>query len=131
MKNFEELVAWQIAIDVAKETYLLTKQFPKEEIFGLVSQMRRSSVSISSNVAEGFGRRSPKDKERFYMIALGSLLELKSQLYVSVEVGIIDEDKTKPLLEKIESNHKLINALAKSIRKDPLDAKCQSPVSNL
>ncbi|MFZ1684542.1 MAG: four helix bundle protein [Candidatus Zixiibacteriota bacterium] len=119
MRHFEELTAWQVSIEVAKLVYELTREFPKEEIFGLTSQIRRASVSISSNIAEGFGRRSPKDKERFYMIALGSLLEVKSQLYVAIEVGIITKERVSELFEKIESNHRLINALAKSLRKEP------------
>ena len=119
MTSFEELQAWQVAVEVAKSVYVLTKQFPKSELFGLTSQMRRASVSVSSNIAEGFGRWYPKEKERFYMIALGSLLEVKSQLYVAIEVGLTKNEEVQPLFGKIESNHKLINALAKSVRKEP------------
>ena len=77
MNNFKELKVWKLAMDVAKKTYLLTKNFPTEERYGLISQMNRSSVSIPSNIAEGCGRKSSKELYQFLNIALGSAFNWK------------------------------------------------------
>ena len=83
--SFEKLIAWQKARELASEIYKTTKLFPKDELFGLTSQMRRCAVSIASNLAEGSGRNSMKDKARFTEIAFGSALELLNQLILSFD----------------------------------------------
>ena len=80
IKTFKDLKAWQLSFELASKVYRATKNFPKEEQFGITNQLRRASVSISSNIAEGFGRSSRKEKDQFYSIAYGSLLEVESQL---------------------------------------------------
>ena len=79
IKNFQDLRIWQIGIEVVKDIYILTKKFPKEELYGLISQMRRSAISIPSNIAEGFRRYHNKEYKQFLYIALGSCAELETQ----------------------------------------------------
>lgn len=91
---------------LVKEIYTLTKQFPKEELFGLTSQIRRAAVSISSNIAEGNSRFSPKDKARFLSIAYGSLMEVLSQLILGSDLEYIttnELDQCKPLIHEISN----------------------------
>ena len=78
IKNFQDLRIWQIGIEVVKDIYVLTKKFPKEELYGLTSQMRRSAVSIPSNIAEGFRRYHNKEYKQFLYIVLGSCAELET-----------------------------------------------------
>ena len=85
----EKLEAWQLAKSFAREVYEKTSTFPKEERFGLVDQMRRAAVSVMSNLAEGCGRTSAKDQAHFSQIAFGSLLEVDSQLQLSIDLGFI------------------------------------------
>lgn len=96
--------------------YESTKDFPDEEKFGLVSQMRRCAVSIASNIAEGFSRRSDKDKIRFYNMARGSVTELQSQLLIARDVGHLAEDVFANLSDQAVTAHKIINGLIKSTR---------------
>ena len=116
MKKFEDSDIWQDALLTSKRIYKLTSQFPKSETFGLVAQMRRSVNSVSANFAEGFGRFSKKDKHHFYMIANGSLLETKSFIYLSVELGFVSSDSIGELLLDIESLQKRLNSLMKTHR---------------
>lgn len=91
MHNFKELNVWQKARAFSKSIYALTSTFPKEELFGIVSQLRRASISISSNIAEGSGRGSDKDMCRFLDIALGSAFEVESLLYLALDLGYINQ----------------------------------------
>ena len=88
IKNFQDLRIWQKGIEVVKEIYILTKKFPKEELYGLTSQMRRSAVSIPSNIAEGFRRYHNKEYKQFLYIAMGSCAELETQIIISYELGL-------------------------------------------
>ena len=85
--SYRDLIVWQKGMLLCKEVYLLTQNFPKEEIYGLTSQMRRSVISIPSNIAEGRGRNSDKEFIRFLQIALGSIYELQTQLELAFELG--------------------------------------------
>ncbi len=108
--SFRDLIVWRESHKLVLMVYIVTKNFPKEEIFGITSQMRRSSVSITSNIAEGFARRSKKEKLQFYSVARGSLVELESQLLVARDVeylSIIDFDN---IYKQIEISHKLLNS---------------------
>jgi four helix bundle protein len=87
IQKFTDLVAWQKAHQLALQIYQLTKDFPADERFGLVNQMRRAAVSISSNIAEGYGRGTAKDKVHFYLMAQGSLYEIESQLLIALDLG--------------------------------------------
>ncbi len=86
IRSFEDLRVWQSARELNILVYRLTKKFPLQELYGLTSQMRLSSVSVSSNIAEGYGRKQHKDKEHFYVMALGSLTELLSQFILSTDL---------------------------------------------
>jgi len=91
MKDFKKLKIWQKGFKIAKDSYKITKDFPSDERFGLISQINRASVSISSNIAEGSSRRSEKDYYRFIEIALGSCFELENQLLLAVEFSFCDK----------------------------------------
>ncbi|MDA3840442.1 MAG: four helix bundle protein [Patescibacteria group bacterium] len=99
--------------ELVLEIYKITKTFPKEELFGLTSQIRRAAVSITSNIAEGFSRNSYKDKLKFYYISQGSLTELQNQLLIAKDVEYIISVVFKSLADKTVVSHKLINGLIK------------------
>jgi four helix bundle protein len=93
MKTYRELLVWQKSMSLVLAIYNETKSFPKEEIFGLTSQIRRSAVSIPSNIAEGYGRNQSGDYIRFLQIASGSLYEFQTQLEISFRIGLIIKEK--------------------------------------
>ena len=105
--NFRELKIWQKSMDLATKIYSVTSKFPTEEKFGLVSQIRRSAVSIPSNIAEGAGRNSNKSFVQFLRISFGSGNELMTQTMLSRRLGYINEDKQKELLIEIEEIQKM------------------------
>ena len=109
MKSFTDLDVWKESRKLASDIYHLTKAFPKDEVFGLTSQMRRCAVSIPSNIAEGNGRRSPKDTMNFLHIARGSLFELETQTYIAFDQNYINDKLLKITLEQITSCKKLVN----------------------
>jgi len=101
-KSFKDLIVWQKSRDLAVEIYKLTKEFPKSELYGLTSQMRRAVISISSNIAESYHRFHRKEKQQFLMIAFGSGSELESQIeLVKVLFGELDYKKAEELLSEI------------------------------
>jgi len=108
--TFTDLYVWQESHKLVLMIYTVTKKFPKEEIFGITSQMRRSAVSITSNIAEGFARRSKKEKLQFYTIARGSLIELESQLLVVRDILYIQTKEFEEVYRQIEISHRLLNA---------------------
>lgn len=112
--TFTDLNAWKESHKLVLIIYKITRTFPKEELFGLVTQMRRCVVSITSNVAEGFSRQSYKEKLQFYSIALGSLAELQNQLIVARDVGYIHDGDYAKVSERTVTAHKLINGLIKA-----------------
>jgi four helix bundle protein len=99
--NYEKLIVWQKGVDLAVDIYELTKKFPKDEIYGLTSQMRRSSISISSNIAEGSERNSKQEFKHFLAIAKGSCAELKTQLIISFRVNFISNEEFELIHLKI------------------------------
>ena len=115
IKNFQDLRIWQKGIEVVKDIYMLTKKFPKEELYGLTSQIRRSAISIPSNIAEGFRRYHNKEYRQFLYIALGSCAELETQIIIANELDYIDETNKTEIIEKIKyicrMTVKLINKL--------------------
>lgn len=112
--SFEKLIAWQKGRELVLLIYKTTKKFPKEETFGLSSQMRRCSISIASNLAEGSGRKSFKDKARFSEIAYSSSLELLNQVILSNDFEYINENDYLSIREKIAEVNMLIDGLYKS-----------------
>lgn len=117
LKNFTDLLVWKKGHQLVLQIYKLTKTFPKEEQFGLTNQMRRCAVSITSNIAEGFGRRGIKDKTNFYYISRGSLTELQNQLYIAKDNQYITQEDFQNCIEKSAEVLKLINSLIKSCNK--------------
>lgn len=107
MHNFKELKIWNKSIDLASEIYKATSNFPSEEKFGLISQMRRCAVSISSNIAEGAGRNTNGEFRQFLGIANGSSYELYTQLILSNKLKFIDDDTLNPILKEIDEIQKM------------------------
>ena len=101
LKTHKDLDVWKESMTLAKEVYRLTKSFPKEETFGLASQMRRAAVSIPSNIAEGAARNSDKEFIQFLHVSLGSLAELETQLLLSRELGFLKDEDINGSLEQI------------------------------
>ena len=116
IQSFTGLKAWQSAHQLVLEIYEITRSFPKEERFGLTSQIRRAAVSISSNLAEGFSRQSKREKIQFYSVALGSLTETQNQLLICKDVKYINQDQFMTIADKTVTTSKLINGLTKSIK---------------
>ncbi|TKC13082.1 four helix bundle protein [Pedobacter polaris] len=112
-KAYIDLDVWKEARALANDIYVATKSFPKDEVFGLTSQMRRCAVSIPSNIAEGCGRNYPKDSIQFFFIARGSIYELETQLYISFDQHYIDQLILKSTLVKLETTRKLLNGFIK------------------
>ena len=113
---FKKLKIWEKGMGLTKLIFSLTKGFPKEERYGLASQMRRSAVSIPSNIAEGSQRGSNKEFLQFIHIARGSLAELETQVIISIEENYIDLEKEKLVISKIDELAKMLNAFQKSLR---------------
>ena len=114
-QGYRDLVVWQQAMDVAVETYRLTGSFPKEEMFGLTSQMRRAAVSIASDIAEGEGRKSKNEFSHFLGIALGSKSELETQLILSERVNLLKTTDTEPIKKSLDDIGKMLTALRRKI----------------
>ena len=117
IKSYKDLLIWQKGIRIVVLVYKLTKSFPKEEIYALTSQVKRASVSIPSNIAEGFGRQTDKSFNHFLNIARGSLNEIETQLIIAKELEfVIDESLLKEILFLIEEESKMINAFSKNLK---------------
>ncbi len=111
MQDYKKLEIWKAAIEIGVLTYKISQTFPKTEQYGLISQMQRAAVSVSSNIAEGSSRRTNPDFIRFLEFSLGSCFEIESQLILSEKVGHIEDvGEYENLLEKINTERKLIYA---------------------
>jgi four helix bundle protein len=116
MNNYKELKVWQKSFDLSIEIYMVSKDFPKEEMFGLTSQMRRSAVSIPSNIAEGKGRFSNSDFIRFLLIAQGSCNEIETQILIAEKINYLSKAQSDLLVDKCNEVQKMINALINSLK---------------
>ena len=116
-KTYENLDAWVKAVELTADIYEITRGFPKEEIYGLTSQIRRAVISISSNVAEGAGRPSEKDFARFVDIGMGSLNETESLLIVAHKLGFINSEAYVSTRSKTEELGRILNGLKKYLKK--------------
>ena len=114
--NYKELDAWKESIELVQLVYEITQKFPSEEKFGLVSQLRRASVSVPSNIAEGCSRSSNKEYKRFVEIALGSILELETQLIIAAKLKLIHSEH--PVFKKIENTIKIMHGLIRFLKKN-------------
>lgn len=115
IKTFEDLETWQIAHKLILEMYKITKKYPKEELYGIVSQLRRAALSITSNIAEGFSRYHYNDKIRFYYNARGSASEVRNCLMLSRDMDYISKEDYDKLSSGMEKVSRLINGLIRSI----------------
>ena len=116
IQNFTDLNAWQEAHQLALAIYKVTKGFPRDELLSLTNQMRRSAVSIASNLAEGFNRLSKKEKTQFYSIVMGSAGELQSQLLLARDLGYISQNDYQKISNIAETVRKLTAGLSRSLR---------------
>lgn len=117
IRSFTQLDAWKQGHQLVLSIYTCTKAFPKDELFGLTSQMRRASVSITSNIAEGFRRRTIKEKRQFFSTSLASLTEIQNQLLISRDVQYIAHDVFDQLAQQSVRVGKLINGLLRNLKK--------------
>ncbi len=116
MQNFRNLKVWQNSHQLVMKIYSYTHKFPKEEIYGLTSQIRRSSISVSSNIAEGCGRGSDSDFARFVQIAIGSASELEYQVFLAYKLGYFTNTEYQELSENIETIKKMLTTLKKKLK---------------
>lgn len=116
IRSYNDLIVWQKAIDLVSVIYTYTKDFPKEELYSLTSQIRRSAISIPSNIAEGQARNTRGEFKQFLGIAKGSLAELDTQIIISTRLGYLNSSIEKDLREKIAEVNRLTNGLIKSLQ---------------
>jgi four helix bundle protein len=116
MSNFRKLIIWQKAMNLVTKTYNSTRKFPKEEIFGLTSQIRRCSISIPSNIAEGHGRESNKEYLRFLNISIGSLFELQTQLEIAKNIEYLTDDEFNNLYEDSREIERMLVSFKNKIK---------------
>jgi four helix bundle protein len=117
VRNFYDLDAWKKGHLLTLDVYQLTNDFPKEELYGVTSQLRRAASSVTANIAEGFARYHFRDKIRFYYQARGSLAEVQNFLLLTKDLGYIDRETCKRLGERANDGSRLINGLIHSIER--------------
>jgi four helix bundle protein len=115
-KTFKELLVWKKSIDLVTNIYKLTSTFPRNEILGIVSQLRRASVSIPSNIAEGYGRRSRPDFVRFCQIAMGSLFEVQTQLIISCNLGYLNSVDFETIMESAKEIERMMCSFVERLK---------------
>ncbi|MBG6060984.1 four helix bundle protein [Flavobacterium sp. CG_9.1] len=117
IKSYKDLLIWQKGIKIVCLVYQLVKSFPKEELYALTSQLKRASVSIPSNIAEGYGRNTEKSFSHFLDISRGSLYEIETQLLIANELGFItNQTLYKEIIGQIEEESKMINSFSKTLK---------------
>ncbi|MGB7377122.1 MAG: four helix bundle protein [Rivularia sp. (in: cyanobacteria)] len=114
--DFKHLRIWQKGMDIAEKCYFLTKLFPRDELYSMVQQIRRSAVSIPANIVEGYGRRSTGDYIRFLNIAQGSINELETHLLLSIRVGLSTKKDTGSIISLIREESRMIITLIKKLK---------------
>ncbi len=116
IKDFKDLKIWEKGMIIAEKCYSLTKNFPRQETYGMIQQIRRASVSIRANIAEGYGRRSSGDYARFLNIAQGSVNELETHLILSVRVNLCTFDDIKSIVNELKQESKMISSLINKLK---------------
>jgi four helix bundle protein len=122
-QNFQDMTVWQRSIDLTVSIYRLTQRFPKEETYGLVSQLRRAAVSVASNIAEGRGRLNPAEFRQFLGIALGSIFEIKTQLLVAGKLGMGNREQIDEAAGLSEEVSKMLTSLIQKLSTKKLMAE--------
>ena len=117
VRNYQELVAWQKAMDLVEDVYKLTKHFPREELYALTSQIRRAAVSVPSNIAEGQGRRTTSDFLRHLSIAYGSLREVETQAMIAQRLKYVAGANVKSVIDRAGDVWRLLNGLMSALEK--------------
>ncbi len=120
--SYRELRVWQKSVDLVTAIYQLTRAFPKEELYGLTSQIRRSAVSVGSNIAEGQGRLSKRDFRHFLGQARGSLFELETQLLIACRLGYVREPDLQRTLDESGAVNAMLSGLMQSMAPDALES---------
>lgn len=115
--SFRDLVVWQKSVDLVTEIYRLSKKFPKEEVFGLTSQIRRAAVSIPSNIAEGRGKSSKGEFQQFLHHSRGSLAEVETQIIIAQNLGYLPAAEAEPVMGSIAEIGRLLHGLLTSLKK--------------
>lgn len=115
IRNFRDLDIWQLGKEIVREIYFMTKEFPREELYALASQMQRAAVSIPSNIAEGFNRYHNKEYRQFLFLALGSCAELETQIEICVDLAYVSHSLKLVLLEKVDHESRMIRNLIKKL----------------
>ncbi len=116
IRSHRDLIAWQVARELAREICVATRAWPKEELYALSAQIRRAAVSVPSNIAEGNGRESTQEYLRFLSIAYGSLMEVDTQVAIAQDLGYLNETQLKVFERLIERVGQLLNALKRSLK---------------
>jgi four helix bundle protein len=118
VESYRDLLVWQQAVDLAVSIYDATRGWPREELYGLTSQVRRAAASIPANIAEGYGRETRPSYEHFLRVAQGSLKELETHLLIAQRIGLDTSNKLGPLLTASESVGKLLRLLLRRLAKE-------------
>ena len=121
LKNYKDLKVWKKSYELCLEIYRITAKFPKEERYGLTSQIRRSVVSIPSNIAEGYGRKTTRDYIRMLYISYGSVCELETQILLAGDLDLIEKGELGTLKKDIAEIERMLKALIKSLENKPLN----------
>lgn len=121
IKSYKDLIVWQKSMDVVEEIYSLTEKLPQKEQYGLVSQMRRSAISIPSNIAEGYGRNTTGNNVQFLSVSKGSLLELETQLELCKRLKYLNENEHTQTEEKLIEVNKMITVLISKLKEKMKD----------
>lgn len=116
IKTYRDLLIWQKSMALVSEVYKLTKSFPNEEMFGLSAQLRKASVSVPSNIAEGYGRNSTKDYVRFLHIAIGSLYEIQTQIEIAFELKYLPSEDFTRLDKLMKEIERMISSLLRKLK---------------
>ena len=123
VENYKDLIAWQKAMDVVEEVYQLTAKYPKDERFGLVSQTRRAAVSVPSNIAEGYGRRTRPEYVQFLHISRGSANEIETQLLLAIRLGFVTAAQARKAVDRTIEIQRILKGLVTSLTPDKRDLR--------
>jgi four helix bundle protein len=118
IKSYRDLRVWHEAMDIVEQCYRLTAKFPRDEVYGLTSQLRRAAVSVAANIAEGYGRENTGSYVQFLKIAQGSLKEVETLLLVAERVVVAPAGSTEPLLAKCDVAGRMLNGLIRSLQRE-------------
>jgi four helix bundle protein len=115
-RSYQDLIVWQKAVQLVTDIYSLTKKFPADERFGIISQLNRASISIPTNIAEGWGRETSKNYLQFLRTSRGSVMEVQTLLIISKNLGFVSQSEFESLSAKVEEVGKILQGLIKSVR---------------